>query len=129
MSILQVANVHLDTTAINRLENTVGNRVRLVSANTLSFFTANTERATFVSTGNLGLNIVSPTSLLHVNGQSNIVSSLILAGINVAPALIDAYNKANTTSLANSNGFGTRYISTAAPSGGTDGDIWYKVDV
>jgi len=26
-----------------------------------------------------------------------------------------------------SNGFGTRTVSTSAPSGGSDGDIWYKV--
>ena len=26
-----------------------------------------------------------------------------------------------------SNGFGTRYVSTSAPSGGNDGDIWYQV--
>ena len=33
-----------------------------------------------------------------------------------------------TISIAtNSNGYGTRYISTAAPSGGSDGDIWYQV--
>ena len=26
-----------------------------------------------------------------------------------------------------SNGNGNRYISTASPSGGSDGDIWYQV--
>lgn len=26
-----------------------------------------------------------------------------------------------------SNGYGTRTVSTSAPSGGSDGDIWYKV--
>ena len=26
-----------------------------------------------------------------------------------------------------SNGYGTRYVSTATPSGGNDGDIWYQV--
>ena len=25
------------------------------------------------------------------------------------------------------NGYGARTVSTAAPSGGSDGDIWYKV--
>jgi len=28
---------------------------------------------------------------------------------------------------ANSNGYGTRYISTLAPSGGNNGDIWYQI--
>jgi hypothetical protein len=26
-----------------------------------------------------------------------------------------------------SNGYGTRYVSTSAPSGGSDGDVWYQV--
>jgi hypothetical protein len=28
---------------------------------------------------------------------------------------------------SDSNGRGTRYVSTAAPSGGSDGDIWYQI--
>ena len=28
---------------------------------------------------------------------------------------------------ANSNGYGTRYVSTLAPSGGSNGDIWYQI--
>jgi hypothetical protein len=28
---------------------------------------------------------------------------------------------------ANSNGYGTRYVSTSAPVGGSDGDIWYQI--
>ena len=33
-----------------------------------------------------------------------------------------------TLSIAsNSNGYGTRYVSTLPPSGGNDGDIWYQI--
>jgi hypothetical protein len=32
----------------------------------------------------------------------------------------------NPSSGAYSNGFGSRTVSTSAPSGGSDGDIWYK---
>ena len=33
-----------------------------------------------------------------------------------------------TLSIAsNSNGYGTRYVSTAGPTGGVDGDIWYQI--
>jgi hypothetical protein len=28
---------------------------------------------------------------------------------------------------ANSNGYGQRYVSSAFPSGGNDGDIWYQI--
>jgi len=31
------------------------------------------------------------------------------------------------TIAGNSNGYGTRYVSTAAPTGGIDGDIWYQI--
>lgn len=34
---------------------------------------------------------------------------------------------AASVSGATSNGFGTRTVSTSDPSGGSDGDIWYKV--
>jgi hypothetical protein len=27
----------------------------------------------------------------------------------------------------NSNGFGTRYVSTGAPTGGSNGDVWYQI--
>lgn len=36
-------------------------------------------------------------------------------------------NITNYNFPTNSNAFGLRYISTAAPAGGNDGDIWYKV--
>ena len=28
---------------------------------------------------------------------------------------------------ANSNGYGTRYVSTLPPTGGNNGDIWYQI--
>ena len=38
--------------------------------------------------------------------------------------------QATLTNIADSttaNGYGTRTVSTSAPSGGSDGDVWYKV--
>jgi hypothetical protein len=33
-----------------------------------------------------------------------------------------------TLSIAtNSNGFGTRYVSSSEPTGGSNGDIWYQI--
>jgi hypothetical protein len=32
-----------------------------------------------------------------------------------------------TISTSTSNGYGTRTVSTSAPTGGSDGDIWYRV--
>jgi hypothetical protein len=28
---------------------------------------------------------------------------------------------------SSSNGYGTRYVSTSTPSGGTNGDVWYQI--
>jgi hypothetical protein len=137
MSTLKVANVHLDASGFNRIDYLNDNRVRIHAIDRISTFVANTERVTILSSGNVGINIVNPTALLHVNGEANIrslnISSIFagganVAGINVSSAISDIYTKANTLFLSNSNAFGTRYVNTAAPSGGSDGDIWYKVD-
>ena len=37
------------------------------------------------------------------------------------------YNSGALDISSTSNGYGTRTVSTSAPSGGSDGDIWYKV--
>jgi hypothetical protein len=36
-------------------------------------------------------------------------------------------NSKQATLTSSSNGYGTRTVSTSSPSGGSDGDIWYKV--
>jgi hypothetical protein len=36
-------------------------------------------------------------------------------------------NSKQATLTSSSNGYGTRTVSTSNPSGGSDGDIWYKV--
>lgn len=37
------------------------------------------------------------------------------------------YNSGALDISSTSNGYGSRTVSTSAPSGGSDGDIWYKV--
>jgi hypothetical protein len=39
----------------------------------------------------------------------------------------DLTNNRTFAIAANSNGYGVRYISTSAPTGGNNGDIWYQV--
>ena len=39
----------------------------------------------------------------------------------------DLTNNRTLAIAANSNGYGVRYVSTAAPTGGSNGDIWYQV--
>lgn len=53
--------------------------------------------------------------------QTEITANATTAGTGLT-------DTSGTFSIAtNSNGYGTRTVSTSNPSGGSDGDIWYKV--
>lgn len=56
-------------------------------------------------------------------------SSLVTSAIGTTNAINVSAATGNVTfSIAGaSNGYGVRTVSTAAPSGGSDGDIWYQV--
>ena len=51
------------------------------------------------SSGNVGIGITSPTSLLHVNGTANIVSTLTVLNMNVVPTIQAAFDKANAANV------------------------------
>jgi len=38
-----------------------------------------------------------------------------------------AINISGVTNVTTSNGYGTKYVSSASPSGGNDGDVWYQI--
>ena len=60
------------------------------------------------------------------NLQAAWTSTTITAGTGLSGGGTLAASR--TISIAaNSNGYGTRYISTAAPTGGSNGDIWYQI--
>jgi len=46
-------------------------------------------------------------------------------GLKDVTTEVDSIN--TTINSSSSNAYGTRTISASAPSGGSDGDIWYKV--
>mgnify|MGYP001451854695 CR=1 FL=1 len=53
--------------------------------------------------------------------QTEITANATTAGTGLT-------DTSGTFSIAtNSNGYGVRTVSTSSPSGGSDGDIWYKV--
>jgi hypothetical protein len=76
--------------------------------------TSNTQIATTAFVQNV---VVNATGTLGTMSSQN-ASNVSITGGNI--------NSLAVTSLG-SNGFGTRTISTSAPSGGNDGDIWYQV--
>ena len=56
-------------------------------------------------------------------------TAIVTSAVGTANAInVSAATGAVTFSIAgNSNGYGLRTVSNAAPSGGSDGDIWYQV--
>lgn len=72
MAILRVANTHHDVSGFTRTQ--------ISTANTYTIFTGNSERIRISSAGNIGVGITNPTSLFHVNGTANIVSTLTVGG-------------------------------------------------
>lgn len=53
-------------------------------------------------------------------------NSVTITGGSVTGVTLAATGTLNSIALG-TNGSGTKTISTSAPSGGSDGDIWYKV--
>jgi hypothetical protein len=72
----------------------------------------------------IGSNIPSPTG----TGASGTWAIDISGNAATATDATNATQAANATAVngATSNGFGTRTVSTLAPTGGVDGDIWYQ---
>ena len=69
------------------------------------------------STGNVTPWVDTDDSHLVYNPSSN-----TLSGLNVSCGTITA----STFGTSSQNAYGARTVSTGNPSGGSDGDIWYK---
>ena len=61
------------------------------------------------------------TNLGAAASATNVIAGTGLSGGGVLTANV------TLTIATNSNGYGVRYISSASPSGGNDGDIWYQI--
>jgi len=125
------------------------NTTRIVYCDGTDFFTAASQTVVVAGTGmnvstvadtstvalaNTGVNAASysyPTIAVNAQGQitsasNNTPVTTITGTANAISA--SASTGAVTLSIAsNSNGFGVRTVSTSAPTGGSDGDIWYQV--
>jgi uncharacterized membrane protein YfcA len=55
---------------------------------------------------------------LSASAGAGFVVAMLFGGTQTTPAV-----------SSTSNGFGTRTVSTSAPSGGSDGDVWYQYAV
>lgn len=61
------------------------------------------------------------TNLGAAASATNVIAGAGLSGGGALTANV------TLTIAADSNGYGTRYVSTSAPTGGVDGDIWYQI--
>lgn len=64
------------------------------------------------------------------NARTNLGAASTATTITVGSGLSGGGNLGSNVTIgiaSNSNGFGVRYVSTAAPSGGNNGDIWYQI--
>ena len=77
-------------------------------------------QVTFSASNNAGYNrqyIDTDNTAFAYNPASN-----TLGGLNIDATSVQA----STFGTATQNAYGTRTVSTGNPSGGSDGDIWYK---
>lgn len=64
------------------------------------------------------------------NARTNLGAASTATTITAGSGLSGGGNLGSNVTIgiaSNSNGFGVRYVSTAAPSGGNNGDIWYQI--
>lgn len=68
-------------------------------------------------TGNVSANLITVSGNINVTGNININSNVV-----ASQSWVTTY-----VQTSGKNSQGTRTVSTSAPSGGNDGDIWYQV--
>lgn len=80
---------------------------------------------TDLAVGDGGTGASNPT-----DARANLGAAASATTITLGNGLSGGGNLASNMTIAfasDSNGRGTRYVSTAAPTGGSDGDIWYQI--
>jgi hypothetical protein len=82
------------------------------------------------ATGTLGTMATQNANAVAITGGSISGVSVSASSVSTASATITGGTISNTTVNSNvvgSNSVGARTVSTSAPSGGSNGDIWYQV--
>lgn len=148
---LSVTGTSSFTGAITATGGVTGNVTGDVTGDVTGNLTGNvTGDVTGSSTGNVTGNVLATDGAAIISSGADLANSSIgdgvtattqPAGDNSTKIATTAYTDATILTAgtgitvasgqisqgAGANGFGTRTVSTASPSGGADGDIWYKV--
>ena len=99
---------------------------------------AKQDAATAITTANIGSQSVNYAASAgsyggtipwtSVTGRPTAVSAFTNdSGYQTTSGSVNYANSAGSVSGSSSNGYGTRTVSTGDPSGGSEGDVWYKV--
>ena len=116
----------LVVTGVSTLGNTVvgGGTTQLVvigDARITGILTIGTSSVTFDGTNN----IITVGTAATINTSGFIGSGANLNSLNASN--ISSGTIPNARFSSSSNAYGTRTVSTSDPTGGSDGDVWYKV--
>ena len=115
------------------------NNLGLASGATTTVGTMSTQNASAVAiTGGTVSGLTSPLAVADggtggtsaADARSNFAAVFTGLTITAGAGLTgggDLTNNRTFAIAANSNGYGVRYVSTSAPTGGNNGDIWYQV--
>jgi len=111
-----------DTAGVISVPTGTSSRVGLIQADGTSILVTDG-----VITANISTATSSLAGIVRPDGTSILVSSGVISINTVRTDGTSVTSIAGVLAIAtSSNGFGIRTVSTADPSGGNNGDIWYK---
>lgn len=113
-SIYTDAKNYTDSTAVGAVTSHTGNATGAHAASAISFSATGNISSTNVQAAVAELDTEKADKTTTVTGSAGITATGNLGALTLTPT-------------AGYNGHGVRTVSSSAPSGGSDGDIWYQV--
>lgn len=97
------------------------------TANTIVYRDASGNFSAGTITATLNGNASTATSATSASSAATLTNARTINGVSFNGSANIITNPSSTSGAAYSNGYGGRYVSTGSPTGGSNGDIWYKV--
>lgn len=115
------------TRYITFVDDSTASFKRLNEDANLTYNPATNTLTTGTFSGSLAGNATSATTASSASSAATLTTARTINGVSFNGSANIVTNPFSTGGTAYSNGFGGRYVSTSNPSGGSNGDIWYKV--